>query len=167
MQIRKFESKSTEVELRGIAVNDIEFKLIREELHLSQTELAELWGVALRTLQRWEKGDFNIPKERQEELYKMILDVYKSVQNFLEVLNENTTDNKTTLVLLAYNQWTYDGDFPHYKIHYSSIAKCQSAAEKIGFKVRIVKFKPTEYTEWLAGRKDTQAMRSMWASLQV
>lgn len=148
-------------------MNDIEFKLIREELHLSQTELAELWGVSLRTLQRWEKGDFKIPKEREEELYQMLLDVINAVQHFLEVLDEKAENRNNTIVLLAYNQWNYDGDFPHYKIHYSAIAKCKEAANQIGFNVRIVKFKPNEYADWLAGREDNQAMRASWAGLQI
>jgi len=153
--------------IEGHNMNDIEFKLIREELHLSQTELAELWGVSLRTLQRWEKGDFNIPANREEQLHNMLLDVYNAVQHFLEILEKNAPDKKTNIVLLAYNQWTYDGDFPHYKIHYSAISKCKSAAVEIGFNIRIVKFKPDEYAAWLQGRADTQALRSLWASEQI
>ena len=146
-------------------MQDIEFKLKREELHLSQTELSELWGVSLRTLQRWERGDFKIPEERAQQITQMLDDVNNTVISFFEKLKTVEKDN--AIILLAYNQWNYDGDFEHYKIHYSCLAKCQDCAKKLGYNVRIDKFKPDEYADWLAGREDNQVMRSQWASLQL
>lgn len=148
-------------------MNAIEFKLIREELHLSQTELAELWGVALRTLQRWEKGDFQIPQDKQLELIKFLNRVNLAVKEFMITLNDLKINTSDTIVLLAYDKNTYDGDFPHYKLHNAVISKCKETARLSGFKIRICKFRPNAYYEWLGSKKDTQATRSLWASLEI
>lgn len=151
----------------GRLMNSIEFKLIREELHLSQTELAELWGVALRTLQRWEKGDFQIPQNKQEELIKYLNQINFCVRKFMLKLNELKATKNDTIVLLAYNKNDYDGDFDHYKLHNAVILKCKETARINGYEnIRICKFDPKAYFYWLKDRKDTQNARSQWASLQ-
>lgn len=144
-------------------MNNTEFKLIREELHLSQTELAELRGVSLRTVQRWEKGDFLIPDSVQTELKSWLNAVYNSVKQFLLTLDAKA-EKAQTIVLLAYNAWSYDGDFSHYKIHNSCIIKAKEAAEQQGFKVCIVKFEPEAYKTWLADKPDNQQNRACWAA---
>jgi DNA-binding XRE family transcriptional regulator len=39
-----------------------EFKMLRGLLDLSQTKLAKELGVTLRTVARWERGEFPIPR---------------------------------------------------------------------------------------------------------
>jgi DNA-binding transcriptional regulator YiaG len=39
-----------------------EFRAVRGKLELSQTELAIELGVTLRTVARWERGEFPIPR---------------------------------------------------------------------------------------------------------
>lgn len=147
-------------------MNNTEFRLIREELHLSQTELAELWGVSLRTVQRWEKGDFPVPEEKQAFLKENLSAVYRSVKEFLITLEKLADEALGTVVLLAYNAWSYDGDFPHYKIHNSMLIKAKETAEIQGFKVCIVKFEPELYKEWLNDKPDNQENRASWAAFQ-
>ena len=150
-------------------MNNIEFRLLREELHLSQTELADLWQKPIRTIQRWEKGEFLIPQEYQDRLEKYLSDVNRSVKQFLLTLENLADGTESKIVLLAYNCWTYNGDFPHYKIHNSCIIKCKEVAKTLGFNVRLVQFKPDEYETWLdtIGKEDNQANRSVWASFQI
>lgn len=144
-------------------MNNTEFKLVREELHLSQTELAELRSVSLRTVQRWERGDFQIPPDVQEFLKSSLNAVFTSVKQFLLIL-DGKAEKGETIVLLAYNSWSYDGDFPHYKIHNSMLIKAKEAAEAQGFKVVIVKFNPDSYAEWLGDKPDNQQNRALWAA---
>lgn len=145
-------------------MNNIEFKLIREELHLSQTELAELLSVSLRTVQRWERGDVTIPADAQAFLNNNLSAVFRSVKEFLITL-DTKAEGKMTIVLLAYNAWSYDGDFPHYKIHNSMLIKAKEAALTQGFNVIIISFKPDLYKEWLGNKPDNQQNRAAWASL--
>ena len=147
-------------------MNAIEFKLIREELHLSQTELAELLEVSLRTLQRWEKGDFQIPDDKKQALAKMLVDVKTATDNFVGLLQEKG-EKDMTIALLSYSPTCYDGDFPHYKLHNAVITKCKLQAEDLGYHVRLVKLHPDNYRNWLNGKEDNQANRANWASLQI
>jgi len=39
-----------------------EFKKLRKSIGLSQTKLAHEMGVTLRTISRWERGEFPIPR---------------------------------------------------------------------------------------------------------
>lgn len=145
-------------------MNSTEFKLIREELHLSQTELSELLNVSLRSVQRWEKGVFIIPADAQNFLKDNLNAVYRSVKEFLITLDEKA-EKDMTIVLLAYNAWSYDGDFPHYKIHNSMLIKAQEAARTQGFKTVIVQFKNDLYQAWLGDMEDCQTNRAAWASM--
>jgi DNA-binding XRE family transcriptional regulator len=52
-------------------MNDLEIKKVRKKLKMSQTELARLLGVSLRTIQNWEAGE-NIPLTKHEILRNFI-----------------------------------------------------------------------------------------------
>ena len=145
-------------------MNAIEFKLMREELHLSQTELSKLLEVSLRTLQRWEKGDFQITDDKKQALWQMFVDVKTATENFVELLEKGEKD--MVIALLSYSPTYYDGDFPHYKLHNAVIMKSKIRAEELGYNVRLVKFQPDNYKNWLGGKEDNQANRANWASLQ-
>jgi repressor LexA len=52
-------------------MNNLDIKKIREKLTLSQSSLASLLGVSLRTVQNWEAGE-NIPKTKHEILRNLL-----------------------------------------------------------------------------------------------
>jgi hypothetical protein len=126
-----------------------------------------MWHVALRTVQRWEKGDFLIPEERKQELLGLLNSVNNSVREFMITLDKLGATTTDTIVLLAYTANNYDGDFPHYKLHNAVVTKAQERARNNNLNLRIVLFNPKNYYEWLKDRADTQATRSEWASFQI
>lgn len=148
-------------------MNYIEFKLLRESLHLSRHDLAEIWEVSPRAIQRWDKGELAIPQNRKEQLLQLYLDVRESVLNFKILLKElEENHNKADeILLLAYDNWSYDGNFPSYKIHNSCLIRCKQVANDMGYKVKIVPFEPREYANWLGDEEDNEQRRSEWASL--
>lgn len=149
-------------------MNYTEFKLLRESLHLSRHDLAELWEINPRSVQRWDKGELDIPQNRQTQLYNYWVQVNNAVLRFKSLLEdlEGKHNPADEIVLLAYDAWSYDGDFEHYKMHNALLCRCRELADNIGYTVRIVEFKPKDYECWLNGREDTQALRSQWASEQ-
>jgi len=149
--------------------NNIEFKLLRESLHLSRHDLAELWEINPRSVQRWDKGELDIPQNRQTQLYNYWVQINNAVLRFKSLLEdlEEKHNPADEIVLLAYDSWSYDGDFEHYKMHNALLTRCRELADNIGYTVRIIEFKPKEYEYWLNGREDTQALRSQWASEQI
>lgn len=150
-------------------MNYTEFKLLRESLHLSRHDLAELWEINPRSVQRWDKGELAIPQNRQTQLYSYWVQVNNAVLRFKSLLEdlEGKHNPADEIVLLAYDSWSYDGDFEHYKMHNALLTRCRELADNIGYTVRIVEFKPKEYEYWLNEREDTQSLRSQWASEQI
>lgn len=149
-------------------MNNIEFQLLREDLHLTRQDLAEIWEVNPRTIQRWDRGDVDIPDNRKKQLESYYNAVLQGVKNFETVLDERIKKNgePDEIFLIAYDAWSYDGDFPHFKIHNACLIKCKQAGVKKGYCVSIVPFKPQEYEEWLhqMNYNDSQEIRAAWAS---
>ncbi|EKT3963210.1 helix-turn-helix domain-containing protein [Flavobacterium psychrophilum] len=54
-------------------MSDLEVKAIRKNLDISQTELAKLLGISLRTVQNWEAGE-KIPNTKHEMLRNLLND---------------------------------------------------------------------------------------------
>lgn len=146
-------------------MNGIEFKIAREGLHLTQQELADLWAVSLRTVQRWEKGKFTIPNDRAEQLTMYYVDIYKAFGNFCGFIEKQKLSKTDEVYLLAYNADNYDGDFEHFKLHFKLLEECKfHLQDKV--KVKIVEMDEPAYCEWLGTREDTQQARATWASFQ-
>lgn len=150
-------------------MNNTEFMLMRESLHLSRHDLAETWEVNPRSVQRWDRGELDIPQNRKTQLYNYWVQVNNAVLRFKSLLEdlEGKHNPADEIVLVAYDSWSYDGDFEHYKIHNALLCRCRELADNMGYTVRIVSFKPKDYEFWLNGREDNQAFRSQWASEQI
>lgn len=147
-------------------MNNIEFMLMRESLHLSRHDLAEIWGVNPRSVQRWDRGELDIPQNRKTQLYNYWVQINNAVLRFKSLLEdlEGKHNPADEIVLLAYDAWSYDGDFEHYKMHNALLTRCRELADNMGYTVRIVPFLPKEYDNWLGNREDSQNMRSLWAT---
>ena len=52
-------------------MSDLDVKNIRKKLKISQSELAKLLGVSLRTIQNWEAGE-KIPSTKHEMLRNLL-----------------------------------------------------------------------------------------------
>lgn len=152
-------------------MNNTEFKLIRESLHLSRHDLAELWNVSPRSVQRWDKGDMPIPEERKKMLESYNAIVNQAVENFINFIIDQKEHYETLdyICVVAYDSWSYDGEFPHYKMHNACLMRCRNALKsRFKTELHIVLFNPKEYEQWLKLNKETDssAARSAWAALQ-
>mgnify|MGYP000231582824 FL=1 len=67
-------------------MSNLEIKEIRKKLKLSQTDLAKMLGVSLRTIQNWEAGE-TIPKTKHEIL-----------RNILSNKNEPLTEKENDII---------------------------------------------------------------------
>ena len=54
-----------------------QFKKLRKSIHLSQTKLAQEMGVTLRTVSRWERGNFPIPRIAELALKTVVSETEK------------------------------------------------------------------------------------------
>ncbi len=54
-----------------------QFKKLRNSIGLSQTKLANEMGVTLRTISRWERGEFPIPKIAELALTTVVSEAKK------------------------------------------------------------------------------------------
>jgi DNA-binding XRE family transcriptional regulator len=151
-------------------MNNIEFKILRESLHLSQTELSEIWNINIRTIQSWESGRECIPQKRIDELNRIELEIDFSAENFERQIVESRKQHNALndIVLLAYKKQDFDygGDFEHYKLHNCLLSRCLQRCKTMKYNCRIVLFNKEEYLKWLTGR-DSQDKRAEWASLQL
>ncbi len=54
-----------------------QFRKLRNSIGLSQTKLAQEMGVTLRTVSRWETGEFPIPKIAELALKTVVMEAKK------------------------------------------------------------------------------------------
>ena len=151
-------------------MNNIEFKLLRESLHLTRQDLADIWGLSSpRVIQRWDKGDLPVPVNRQEELKSLDNLVEETVKNFIDtiILKKERFENIDIVCVIAYNATNYDGDFLHYKLHNAVLMRSFHELKRKGILLKIVEFDRKDYLNWLGKKSDTQAMRSAWATNKI
>ena len=148
-------------------MNKIEFRILRESLHLSQTELSHLWNVNLRTIQSWEQGRQPIPHDRADKLIELDKMVDAQAEQFERALINARKEYGAPdeIVLIAYSQQSYDRGLKHFKLHNCLLARCIQRCKAIGINYKIVMFDRNAYTDWLDGQVDTSGKRSEWASL--
>jgi transcriptional regulator with XRE-family HTH domain len=53
------------------------FRELRQDIGYSQAKLAEKMGVTIRTVSRWEHGDFPIPKVAELALKTIVMEASK------------------------------------------------------------------------------------------
>ncbi len=150
-------------------MNYIEFRLIRESLHLSRKEFSELWNIDLDTLQRWENNEEAIPIARQDQLNAIDEEVEQAAENVVNIVVDEKEhyENLNFINVLAYNNTTYDGNFKHYKLHNAALIRAKHRLKReLKINLKIVEFDCEKYTKWRNGRPDTMALRSAWAALQ-
>lgn len=83
MDIRQFTDKMNE--LYSIAKPDINLKMIRTQLGLSQKELAEQSGVPIRTIQQYEQREKNMNKAPAEQVISLSRVLFCSPEELLEL----------------------------------------------------------------------------------
>lgn len=77
-----------------------------------------------------------------------------------------------SITLLRYREnadlWHFRPDFKPLPVttHGALLARCRAALADLHVATRIVYMEPQAYSQWLAGRPDTESSRSEWAALQ-
>ncbi|MDO5067469.1 MAG: helix-turn-helix transcriptional regulator [Propionibacteriaceae bacterium] len=81
------------------------FRVLREGMGLSQQDLAGLFGVQKRAVQRWEGGDREIPTSRGEELLQLF-------QHFEEVVAHHVEQAHASGGLVVVGVLDDEGEMP-------------------------------------------------------
>lgn len=59
-------------------MNSIELRNLRRMRNITQSQLAEMCNISLRTIQNWESGEVEIPKSKEKFLKKILDNVVTS-----------------------------------------------------------------------------------------
>lgn len=149
-----------------------EFRLLLKSLHLEMKQLADFWGISLRSVQRWAGGEEPVPTSRLASLKSWQAWSEDMAQSLLSrVMNDYATHGTPKAIcLLVYHQADYaelvTADLPC-QVHASAIGRVQFLLESQGFKVNIIRFNRQAYDEWRGDRTDASDVRSEWASCQI
>jgi len=141
---------------------------LREMLHLSREELADLVSVQTRTIKHWEKGRADVPHDVAETIQAMRHQVEalssQAIATSHQLQSESMMQPADIVVLRYHNLAELRQAWPDWSLplglHACLIGRLMAAAPG----VRIVGFDAQAYADWRAGRQDTPAMRAAWAA---
>ncbi|MBA2664104.1 MAG: helix-turn-helix domain-containing protein [Bradymonadaceae bacterium] len=83
------EGKATNVRVSHVHVpeEDLDVKVLREELGLSQREFADAYGFSVHAVRKWEQGQ-RTPEKPTRLLLMMIRDMPDVVNRYLQLISE-------------------------------------------------------------------------------
>lgn len=148
-----------------------EFRLLLKSLHLEMKQLADFWGLNVRSVKRWASGEEPLPTKRREALLEWQRWAEQSAQALVSrAMTDYANYSKPKCInFLIYNQ----GDFAELvsvdeptQVHHSAIARAKFLLELQGFKIKIVKFSRQVFDDWRGESPDTSDLRALWASEQ-
>lgn len=146
-----------------------ELQTMREALHLTRDDLAELAGVAARTVKHWESGRSSVPADVAEAVTRLETLTASAV---LEELRLWRAQLGADMVLIRYRsaadmpaslRASLDGMAAW--VQAAIVARVRSTALVWGGVVRVVWFDAQDYAAWLAreDRRNTPASIMHWA----
>lgn len=153
-----------------------ELKTIREAVGLSVPDLAAIAGVQERTVRYWESGRSAVPDDvaAQVEAIDRQLD-YLAADAVRQVRETAAAQGglPDAIVLVRYREsadlWHYHPGFRPLPVttHAALLARTRAALADLHVRSVIQYMEPAQYALWLAGRPDSEAMRSAWAAEQI
>lgn len=153
-----------------------ELKTTRESLGLSVAWLAERAGVQERTVRYWEIGHMPVPAD----VAQLIEAVDSSIENGVSLFRKwfaaareaagRLPVDRDKILLIRYRTdeelWAFRPDMRGLPAtcHAALISRVRRALWAEGAHSVIQFMDPHAYHDWLAGREDTEALRSAWAA---
>lgn len=153
-----------------------ELRTLRDSLGLSADQLAQMLGNRDRTIRRWESGEWPVPDDAAEVLQRLDAQVERAVQGAVDALQDakrRTRKPPADAVLVRYRT---DRDLAYYRpdmaawplcVHGALIDRVRLAFSRLGVTTRIVWMDDEAYSDWLAGRIDSEPLRAAWAAEQI
>lgn len=154
-----------------------ELQTIREALHLTREDLADLAGVAARTVKHWESGRSGVPADVAETVTRMDALATREASNELERLRHlpqslDAPHGVGDVVLTRYRGAA--GMTPALRaslggmaawIQAAIVARVRAKVLEHGASVRVVWFDPQDYEAWRStqGLDDSHGARMIWA----
>lgn len=161
-------------------MNGAEFKTLREACGLSVPDMAKLAvspktgePVGERTVRYWESGSFNVPVDVAQMLTNLDAMLNHAAEQALEVWRDAVKKHghgPDMVYLVRYREnedlWKYRTDMKGLPAtcHSALINRVRLALWSVGCATKIVWMEPGEYSKWLGGRKDSEALRAEWAA---
>lgn len=149
-----------------------EYRTVRAGLGLSAQQVANIAGVQLRTVQRWEKGQ-DRPRTGDVAVLLSQFDskINTTVARMVASADRLPADSNPVLV-----RYTRGEDIPRptldlvpdmpdvvLTLHCALVERTREALAIAGRRCRIVWFDAAAYLDWLAGRDDRVKLREQWA----
>lgn len=149
-----------------------ELKSMREFLGLTLQWVADRAGVAPRTAQFWEAGRQRVPADVAHMLLQMDSDAQRIVirtQYMVEDIIKQQGRPPEAIMLLRYRTdadlWQFRPDMQGWPAmaHAAIMSRVQRTLWAMGIPTGMEYMDPDAYLAWLAGRTDSEALRSAWA----
>jgi hypothetical protein len=117
-----------------------EFRLLLKSLHLEMKQLADFWGISLRSVQRWAEGSQAVPQARLSTLLEWQRWSDKYAQQVYAWLLDGIPRP-----LIIFNQPDFNNlDLPKIptQVHQSAVARAKFLLEQKGHSVEIKRYTP-------------------------
>jgi hypothetical protein len=121
-----------------------EFRLLLKSLHLEMKQLADFWGISLRSVQRWAESSQDLPNARRETL----LEWQRWADEYAQQVYAWLLDG-TPKPLVIYNQADFERvalrgvpDGIPTQVHQSAVARAKFLLEQKGHSVEIKRYTP-------------------------
>lgn len=154
-------------------ITGTEFRRLREEIGMTQQDVASFIGCGLRSVKYWEAGKSRIPERVFDRLEQIDAALKVYAARLLEAYTDQTEalspESLPEVALIVYDD--ADADMVDWSLpfptHSAAVFKAFRIFTENGITARIVKMDRDAYAAFLSGRPDTQAERSAWAALQT
>ncbi|MDR1310752.1 MAG: hypothetical protein LBK01_02595 [Burkholderiaceae bacterium] len=149
-----------------------EFKTLREFLGLSRSWLAARLGVSLVALLSWE-SDTAVPSRVEAFLLAIEEQIEQNVSAMLDSIAKLKAQPGAESMVISLLRYRDDGDLWRYRedmhplpasCHAAMLSMLRRGLRGMQVRNRIIYMSPMAYTAWLAGRVDSEEMRSAWAA---
>ena len=143
-----------------------ELEALRRLLFFSPPEAAALIsGTSEQAWRRWESGARAVPDDVEEKIYDLV-EWRKTAFETASGLAADAPANACIPIVwyASLDEWTSPTWRqavlwrPHQSVVAALLAEFPGA-------VRLIRFDPAAYVDWLAGREDSEAMRGAWGGL--
>lgn len=153
-----------------------ELKTLREAIGLTVPDLAALAGVQERTVRYWESGRNAVPDDvaaQVEAIDQRLTDMAAAAMRQVRETAAAQGGLPASVVLVRYREnadlWRCHPGFRPLPVttHAALLARTRAALADLHVRSVIQYMEPAQYAQWLAGRPDSEAMRSAWAAEQI
>lgn len=143
-------------------VTPAELKTTREALGISSEWVAQVGGVAVRTVRHWEGGAARVP----EDVAAVLEQLAQQVRSYVERVMSSRPQEPVTLLRFRDPEVLRRNTGLTWPTSTHAIAqlRCVEQLRDAGVPARLIWFDPAEYASWAAGQHEPTAQA--WADAQ-